>query len=80
MYQKMATAGNTYYIFDSNGDGMSFTAMGRAIGEVKFSNVSLILKNIQDVQVISILGLPSTNKCDVFFDGKSGVANANQRD
>lgn len=80
MYQKMATAGNTYYIFDSNGDGMSFTAMGRAIGEVKFSNVSLVLRNIQNVQVVSILGLPSTNKCDIFFDGKAGVANANQRD
>lgn len=80
MGQKMATVGNTYYIFNDNGDGMSFNSMGRAISSVKFSNVSLILRNIQNVQVVSILGLAGSNKSDVLFDGQAGVSNLSQRD
>lgn len=80
MNQKMATVGNTFYVFDSNGDGMSFTSMGRVISSVKFSNVSLTLRNIQDVQVISILGLPNVNKCDILFGCVAGTSCMTQRE
>lgn len=80
MSQKMAVSGNTYYIFDDNGDGMSFTSMGRVVSSVQFNSVSLMMKNLQDVHVLSILGNPSVNKSDVLFDGQAGVSNLNQRD
>lgn len=74
--EKLAQAGNTYYIFDPNGEGMSFNSMGRVISEVKFANVCLSLRNVQDVTILSILGMPGVDRCDVYFDGMAGVADS----
>lgn len=73
--EKLGQAGNTYYIFDSNGDGVSFTNLGRFVSKVKLSNVSLFLRSIKEVNVLSILGMSGVNRSDVFFNGASGVSN-----
>lgn len=70
--EKLAQAGNTYYIFDSKGDGMSFSFMGRVLSWVKYANVSLSLRSVQDVNMLSILGVAGSNKSDVYFDGMAG--------
>ena len=49
--------------------------MGRLISNVKLSNVSLSLRTIQDVNVLSILGMSGANKSDVYFDGIAGTTN-----
>lgn len=73
--ERLAQSGNTYYIFDKDGEGASFTYLGRPISNVKYSNVSLSLRNIQNVHVLSILGMSGINKSDVFFDGFAGTTN-----
>lgn len=75
MMQKMAQMGNTYYIFDENGDGMSFSNMGIHTGNVSLSRMMFALRNINDIQVISVLGVIGSHRCDVYFDGESGVSN-----
>lgn len=72
--EKLGNSGNTLYVFDKFGDGASFSNMGRFIANVKLANVSFVLRKIQDVEVLSILGSPTSNMCDVFFSGKAGVS------
>lgn len=73
--QRMSRTGNTYYIFDEDGTGKTFNGMGSYTGDTKLVSVCFSLKSVMDVQVLSILGIPGSKVCDVYFDGYAGIAN-----
>lgn len=73
--QRMSRVGNTCYIFDNDGSGRVFNSMGRCTGETRFESIVLTLKTVVDVDVISVLGIPGSNCCDVYFGGMAGVSN-----
>lgn len=72
--EKLGRAGSTIYVFDSStGEGASFTSLGKFIANIHYSNVSLVLRSTQDVEVLSILGSADLDMCDVYFGGKAGT-------
>lgn len=69
-------SGNKIYIMnDTFREGYCFNSFGEGIDRLDYSMSIVLSKYINKVELISIIGEPNLNICEIYYNGKVAVVN-----